>query len=195
MKTYSLIAIMGESGSGKDTLVKEVLKRRKSNKIYNKPVAYTTREPRDKEKDGVDYHFIDLDTFGEKMLRGELLEASCFNDWFYGTPQESLSKEKVNIGIFSPIGVDALIDNGDIDIVVFYIAVSDKTRLLRQLNREKNPDVNEIIRRFISDKEDFLDFDFHYNELLNENKKDMKYNVKVIDSAARQLLARKEQSS
>jgi hypothetical protein len=39
------------------------------------------------------------------------------------------------------------------------VAASDKNRLIRQLQREENPDVEEIMRRFKTDKEDFYNFE------------------------------------
>ena len=61
----------------------------------------------------------------------------------------------------------------DLDITVYKIVCSDKTRLLRQLNREQHPDVDEIIRRYKTDKEDFFDLEFHYTEVENEDKEDL----------------------
>jgi hypothetical protein len=43
----------------------------------------------------------------------------------------------------------------DLYVYGFYVSAKDKTRLLRQLNREENPDIHEIIRRFKADEEDF----------------------------------------
>ena len=102
-----------------------------------------------------------------------MLEATVFNNWCYGTSYDSLSKTAINIGVFNPAGIDALLCYGDIDLTVFYIDAADKTRLLRQLNREENPNVDEIIRRFDADKEDFSDLDFEYTLLKNENIQDL----------------------
>jgi guanylate kinase len=45
----------------------------------------------------------------------------------------------------------------EVEVYPIFIEASDKTRLLRQLNREKDPDVKEIVRRFHADEEDFND--------------------------------------
>ena len=97
-----------------------------------------------------------------------MIEATSFNNWFYGTAIDALSADKVNIGVFNPYSIDILKDREDIDLKVFYIKTEDKNRLIRQLNREKNPDVEEIIRRFKTDKEDFYDLNFYYFELVND---------------------------
>jgi hypothetical protein len=44
---------------------------------------------------------------------------------------------------------------------------------MRQLQREENPDINEIIRRYRADEEDFSDIEFAYTVLSNESKEDM----------------------
>jgi guanylate kinase len=48
-------------------------------------VSCTTRQPRDGEIDGVDYHFIDEKTFQAKIDRGEFLEYAEVHGSMYGT--------------------------------------------------------------------------------------------------------------
>ena len=182
--SYKILAIIGEAGSGKDTLMQEVLK---VNHNLHEIVSFTTRPPREGEKDGINYHFISGEEFAEKLLAGEMLEAACFNDWFYGTGFDSLRSDCVNIGVFNPEGIYSLMAHKNIELVVYYVTAKDKTRLLRQLNREENPNVDEIIRRYKADKDDFADLDFHYNEIVNEDRKDMDFNVKVVSAAAQRL--------
>ena len=184
---YKIIAIIGEAGSGKDTIMKRVLE---AAPHLHEIVSCTTRPPRDGEIDGVNYHFMSPECFGDKLLHGEMLEASCFNNWFYGTGYESLRSDCVNIGVFNPEGIDSMMAHGNIDLVVYYVRAKDKTRMLRQLNRENDPDVHEIVRRFKADWIDFEDLDFHYNEIWNEDEKDLSFNVKVLDAAAKRLEAR-----
>jgi hypothetical protein len=58
--------------------------------------------------------------------------------------------------VFNPTGVESLLARPDVDVKVVRVVAEDKTRLLRQLNREKWPDVKEIVRRFNAD---WMDFD------------------------------------
>jgi guanylate kinase len=85
-----------------------------------------------------------------------MLEWTRFNNWNYGTSIEELDEDKINIGVFNPYGIYNLSKNPNVKLSIYKINCSDKTRLLRQLNRENNPDVKEIIRRFSADEEDFL---------------------------------------
>ena len=92
-----------------------------------------------------------------------MLEATEFNGWFYGTSLDSLSLTDINIGVFNPDGISAMYDRNDIDLRIYYITASDKTRLLRQLNREDFPNVDEIIRRYETDRKDFLTVDDEFD--------------------------------
>lgn len=153
----TIVALMGKAGSGKDTLLHKIMETYPGR--YHSIVSCTTRPPREGEVDGVDYHFLTVEEFTEKLLNGDLLEATEFNGWHYGTLSSTLSKDKINIGVFNPDGVISLFDYPGIDLIVWWIQAEDKTRLIRQLNREEKPDVEEIIRRFKTDKEDFIRFE------------------------------------
>lgn len=184
---YKMIAICGKAGSGKDTILQKIIKQ---NPNLHEIVSCTTRPKREGEINGVNYYYLTGEQFADKVLNNEMLEATCFNDWFYGTSLDSLDNTKVNIVVLNPDGIDSIMAHKNIELVVFYIEVKDKTRLLRQLNREENPDVHEIIRRFKADELDFEELDFHYNVLCNENEEDLDYCIKVIDAAANRLMAK-----
>lgn len=79
---------------------------------------------------------------------------------------------KVNIGVFNPEGIETLLEDPRINLRVYYVDVPGKERLIRQLNREESPDINEIIRRYKADEEDFMDLDFDYYTVFNDDKKD-----------------------
>ena len=189
---YEMIGICGKAGSGKDTIMRQVVS---NNPSLHEIVSYTTRPMREGEAEGINYFFLTGEQFGDKVVNGEMLEATCFNDWFYGTAYDSLRKDCVNIGVFNPEGIDSVIAHKDIELVVFLIEADDKIRLLRQLNREEHPDVHEIIRRFKADELDFEDLDFHHNVLINDSESDLDYCVKVVEAAAKTLQARLEQSN
>ena len=149
-----LMAIMGKAGAGKDTVVSRLIAKRL---IPNAVpiVTCTTRPMRDYEEQDKDYHFLTHEEFSNALLNGEMIEAKVFNEWCYGTRKTDLTPGKINVGVYNPEGVFDLAENPEIDLCVFYILASDKTRMLRQLNREKEPNVHEIARRFLADEGDF----------------------------------------
>lgn len=148
-----IIALFGESGNGKDYWADQITAHFPA--TTQKIIQCTTRPPRDYEKDGVHYHFLTPETFGEKVLNGDMIEATSFNDWFYGTTLSSLSKEKVNVGVYNPEALLCLIDDPEIMLLPIYIYASPKDRLLHTLTRCDRPDCHEICRRYLADERDF----------------------------------------
>lgn len=185
MMMYKIIAIMGEAGSGKDSVMQGVLKEVPE---LHEVISCTTRPIREGEAEGVNYYYMTPEAFGDKVLHNEMLECTVFNDWFYGTSYESLRSDALNIGVFNPTGVESLLERHDVETSIYWIVTSDKQRLLRQLNREEHPDVNEIVRRFGTDKHDFADIDFAPRVLYNETQADFYKCVQVIATDAKALL-------
>lgn len=174
---YKIIAIIGKAGSGKDTILKELIKQYPN---LHEIVSCTTRPKREKETEGVDYFFLSDEQFADKILNDEFLECTLFNNWGYGTSLDSVMADKINVGVFNPAGIDILKEDPRVNLTVFQIEASDKSRLLRQLNREENPNVAEIIRRYKTDESDFNAIDFDKIILSNENQCDINYCVKYI---------------
>jgi guanylate kinase len=149
---YKIIAVIGEAGTGKDSLMQTILGLQPD---LHEIVSCTTRPKREGEVHGVNYFYYTPEQFGDMVLHDEMLECTVFNDWFYGTSYDSLRSDCVNIGVFNPTAVEALAARPDVDIEIIRVCAAPKTRLLRQLNREDNPCVDEIIRRYGTDKIDF----------------------------------------
>ena len=160
MSKYKVIAICGKSASGKDTLLRYTI----MNYMWlHKIINCTTRPPRENEVDGKNYHFLSLEEFAHKdAIEGKMIEVTKFREWYYGTSVEDLSLDTINIGVFNPAGIYALMQREDVDLYVVQVVASDKTRLLRSLTREDNPDVDEIVRRYLADREDFEVFSTVY---------------------------------
>ena len=177
---YKIIAFIGKAGSGKDTILHQIIA---ANSQVHEIVSCTTRPRREGEVEGINYFYLTPEQFGDKVLHDEMLEATCFNDWFYGTSYDSLRSDIINIGVFNPTGIDSLLAHPDVEVTTYYIQASPKTRLLRQLNRENNPNVDEIIRRYSADEIDFADLDFEYIPLQNETEEDLQTNLKMILSS------------
>ena len=166
-KKIKIIALFGQSGSGKDTLAKYLT----NNVFETHPIiSCTTRPKRDYEKDGIDYHFLTEAEFTEKVLDTSMLEATSFRNWFYGTPIESLDENKINIGVFNIQGIENLLKDDRLEVLPVFVACEDKLRLQRCLNRESNPDCEEICRRFLTDAQDFEDIPFKYHIFYNGAK-------------------------
>ena len=181
MKKIKVIAIIGKAGSGKDTLMKSILKWEPN---IHEIVSFTSRPIRENEIDGVNYHFITPIEFRKRINDKQIFEYTVYNeDWYYGTGIESYKEDCINIGVFNPDGVRQLLLNPQVEVTVFYTQANGKVRLIRQLNREYNPNVNEIVRRYSTDEKDFSNLDFDYTVLRNEYWEDIQINTDKILTA------------
>ena len=179
---YKILAIVGKAGSGKDTIMQRVLAAAPGR--FHEIISATTRPPREGEVDGKNYHFKQPSEFGHWVRNGYMLEYTQFNNWYYGTPIFSLVEDKVNIGVFNPAGVRALSRLPQVSLAIAYVYTDDKTRMMRQLCREEYPNVQEIVRRFQTDEEDFEKFaqDFERDQVtLIENSGEIGL-VRAVDT-------------
>jgi guanylate kinase len=77
-----VFVITGPSGVGKGTLIARLLERVPELELS---VSATTREPREGEGDGRDYHFLDQAEFDRRARQGEFLEHATYSGNRYGT--------------------------------------------------------------------------------------------------------------
>ncbi|CAB1370627.1 guanylate kinase [Denitratisoma oestradiolicum] len=89
MSAGNLFVIAAPSGAGKTTLVGMLLGQ---DPLVRLSVSYTTRPPRPGEKEGVQYHFIDIQTFLSMRSRGEFVEWAEVHGNFYGTSRAWLAQ-------------------------------------------------------------------------------------------------------
>lgn len=152
-----IVALYGKAGAGKDRFLQEIMKNEPG--LCHEIVSCTTRPPREGEINGVNYHFLTVEEFTHKVLNGDMLEATEFREWFYGTALDALRPDIVNIGVFNTAGLQALIEDPRLEVLCVRIVADDKVRLMRQLQREQNPDCAEICRRFFADEKDFNEWE------------------------------------
>lgn len=167
MKKIKLLALFGESSSGKDS-IKHWLEYKLDN--AHGITMCTTRPKRNYEKEGKEYYFISYEKFLTLLEEQKILECTCFNEWFYATPTYEIKEDKINIGVFNPYSIHYILKSfsSTMDILPVRIEANEKERLLRSLNREINPNCEEICRRFLADKKDFLNLNFEYETFIND---------------------------
>lgn len=89
MSKKRIIAIASPSGGGKTVVSKFILKT-----YYNVQfsISATTREKREGEIDGVHYHFLDKETFENKIQNNEFVEYEKIFDNYYGTLRSEIER-------------------------------------------------------------------------------------------------------
>ena len=146
-----MIILIGESGSGKSTILEKLCERG-----YEKAINHTTRPKRPSEKNSKEMKFVTKEEFEQLWKENKLLQRAEFNQEYYGISTESLKENVVCISI-----VDSVKDiknkakelGKEIPLVVFYIYVPEEERVRRMLKRGDS--MESIQTRLEIDREKF----------------------------------------
>lgn len=138
-----MLVLVGESASGKSSIEKYLV----DNYGYNKIISYTTRQPREGEVDGKDYHFITVEQFHKLKSEDFFAETAVYNNWYYGIAKEDCTDDRV--AVLTPHGLRQVSKLKDINVTSFYIKVPRRDRLIKILQRGDN--IEEAYRRSLSD--------------------------------------------
>ena len=158
-----LLVVSGFAGSGKGTLMKELMRRYDN---YAFSVSATTRKPRPGEVHGREYFFMDKDHFEQMIENDELLEHACYVGNYYGTPkfyvEEQLAAGKDVILEIETQGALMIKDQYPDSLLLFVIPPS-VTELHRRLV-ERGTETPEVIasrmKRGRQEAEDIEKYDF-----------------------------------
>jgi guanylate kinase len=155
----SKIIIVGHAASGKDYMKKILME-----KGYKYDVSYTTRPPREKEINGIDYHFISDEEFNEKIKNEEFLQWDIFPNGFkYGTAISEFNLKKVFI--MTPIVLNKISIKSLKECFVIYININEEERRKRLDLRGDYLGTEERIR---TDKEIIFSKDFDFDLEIND---------------------------
>ena len=141
-----LIIITGPSGVGKGTVVKEILGKDKNIWLS---ISATTREPREGEKEGENYYFLDKKKFKEMIEQNLFLEWAQFADNYYGTPLSSVN-EKIKNGFIVLLEIEVegarQIKNKFPNSLSIFLLPPDKKELERRI-RNRGTEKEEAIKK------------------------------------------------
>ena len=158
-----MLILSSPSGAGKTTITKKIQEKYKNFKIS---VSHTTRKPRANEIDGVDYFFIDKETFKKKIKDEEFYEYANIFGNYYGTSKKSINELRTNYNIVFDIdwqGTKQLSKFKELNLVKIFILPPNKKELERRLkerNKEKNEKVTERLAAFEKDSVHWNDYDY-----------------------------------
>ena len=145
-----LIVISAPSGAGKTTLVRKALEVRENLEFS---VSCTTRPPRARERDGVDYCFVTENEFQDMISRDEFLEWARVFDRWYGTSRKSVEASRAR-GKTVLLEIDwqgaAQIRKREPSAVSVFILPPSRAELERRL-RSRGTDTKENIGRRLRD--------------------------------------------
>ena len=148
MKKGLLIVLSGPSGVGKGTVRKKVFKDESLNLAYS--ISVTTRAPRNMEKEGVDYFFVDIPTFKKMIEENKFLEYTYFVGNYYGTPLdyvEKLRNEGKNVFLEIEIeGAKEVLSKCKGDDVISIFLVPPSLEELERRIRGRKSETDDVIQ-------------------------------------------------
>lgn len=147
MSKGCLLVVSAPSGAGKTTLLKRILA---DTAGIGFSISHTTRPPRPGERNGVDYHFVDLEEFLQRRQAGDFLEWAEVHGNFYGTSREAVEQslargEDILLDI-DVQGARQLKEQAGLPAVFLFIAPPSAVELERRL-RGRGTDAPEVIAR------------------------------------------------
>lgn len=159
-----ILLISGPSGSGKSTLINRLMKEEKD--IYFS-ISCTTREIRQGEKDGVDYHFLSVDEFKKGIENGEFLEWALVHKNYYGTSLKpvlkAFSENKIVIFDIDVQGFDIARSKFKDEITSVFITTKSSAELKKRLEKRGTNTQEDIERRLnnaVGEMSHIKDYDF-----------------------------------
>jgi len=96
MNDVKIFVISGPSGSGKTSLLRTLFHKKQIKAQFFRVRTVTTRKPRQGERAGRDYYFLDKKKFLKARQEEHFLETKKYLEDFYGTPKDFLDKAEQN---------------------------------------------------------------------------------------------------
>ena len=176
-----IIIICGFTGSGKDTISKELEKQG-----YNFIISTSTRPMRKDEKEGNPYFFTTNKEFETMITNNEFIEYRKYNTiqnnknavWYYGVHKNQIQKNKKYVVVLDPQGTLDFKSTYKDRCKVFFIDVDNEERKKRAIKRgsfeeaefERRllDDRKRFTKKFINDIADYVIENYNFNNCINQ---------------------------
>lgn len=175
-----LFVISAPSGAGKTTLC-SMVRSEFPDLLYS--VSYTTRKPRNGEREGVDYHFIEPAEFRQRIREGRWAEWAEVHGNLYGTSADFIDENLC-------AGKDILLDidvQGTLQIlkrypqaITIFILPPDFDTLRRRLEARGTEAAEEIAARLANAKAEMGRSDIYRHVIVNDRLAQAQYELKTL---------------
>lgn len=164
-----LVILSGPSGVGKDTVIDHW---RKCNPDVERVVAYTTRQPRDGESDGIDYNFVPEERFKQLADEGAFLEWKEVYGNYYATPLRDMEKLLADgkIAVLK-IDVQGALTAMELrpDAITIFILPPNLEELERRIHDRNSDPADVIMKRQQKAMEEIRQSSKYQHRIVNDN--------------------------
>lgn len=182
-----MLVLSSPSGAGKTTIARRLWEEDNSIEMS---ISHTTRQKRNGEKDGKDYHFVDRETFTRMRDQGEFLEWAVVFDNFYGTPrhpaEQALAEGRDVLFDVDWQGASSLRDKAKDDVVTVFILPPTAADLEQRLNVRAQDPPETVRRRMLGASNEIQHWDEYDYVVIN-------YDIEQSVAAVRAILAAERQ--
>jgi len=181
-----MLVLSSPSGAGKTTISRNL---REEDSNLRMSISTTTRPMRSGEQEGVDYHFVDSETFKDEVNRGMFLEhAKVFGNW-YGTPRAPVERMlTAGADVLFDIdwqGTQQLRETAREDLVSVFI-LPPSTQALAERLRARGRDPEPVVQQRMAKASDEMSHWAEYDYIVvNENVPESVRRVSAILQAER----------
>ncbi len=167
-----LIVFSAPSGSGKTSIVRYLLAQEELNLAFS--VSATSRKPRGQEQDGVDYYFLDNETFKKDIDKGCFAEyEEVYTNTFYGTYKKEIERLHnegkhviFDIDVVGGLNLKALYPDQTLAVFVMPPSVD----VLEQRLRNRQTDTEEKIKERVAKAEQELSYADKFDTIIINDK-------------------------
>ena len=172
--SHKLIIITAPSGAGKTSITKHLLKTFPGKLAFS--ISAATRQKRDYEEDGVDYHFMSVDEFKEKIQNQSFVEwEMVYEGKYYGTLKSEIHRiwkgEKIPLLDIDVQGAVHVRQQHPEQTLSIFIEPPSVEELKRRLN-SRGTETSESLANRINKATYELSFKDHFDKVIVNNDLD-----------------------
>lgn len=179
-----LFIVSAPSGAGKTTLVNDLVAR---DPLLRISVSHTTRPPRQHEKNGISYHFVDESEFLRMIDTGAFLEHARVFDHRYGTSRNWV-EEQVTQGVDVILEIDwqgARQIRAVAPAVVSVFVLPPSLTVLRERLLGRGDRKDAVDRRMRDARTEIEHFNEYDHVIVNDNREEAVRELESIVHASR----------
>lgn len=158
-----LTVISGFSGSGKGTVMKEIVNKYDD---YALSISATTRSPREGEVDGREYFFKTEEEFKNMISNNELVEYAQYVGNYYGTPKQYVEEQlEAGRNVILEIEIQGALNVRDLfpDTVLLFItppSAAELEKRLRGRGTEDDATIRARLKRATEEADGVENYDY-----------------------------------